>query len=357
MKLARLGGAALTALALASDDALVHHSAEGTTLARTASITIDLDLVDLALFEDGEAIDPSTVDPAWTTAGLSVDGSARFEWSDHYERTTAGRALAFTRTLEQVVVDGRAQRDDDAGPLTVAFGWDAEGGAYLRRVRSGGEVAAADERLAALMRVDADHADLLDEGPPRAGDRYEVELAPDGVAALVLPLVDGQRFARAVAPGSTDLRSTDLRSTTLGPDAEFIGLSVERLAGAFDEATLTLVHEGVRTDPDTGRDIANAKVLVDLTGRVRVRDLVPDHLTAGGTPFIGSTLELTGEGEFAWDLAGHHLHHLRLPLDVALTVSVQSGTPIGDEGAFVMSDVGSAAWEGRLELEHATRRR
>lgn len=350
MKLALLGGAALAALSLPSDDVLVLHPTEGAALARTASITIGLDLVDIAMVDGDEAVDPSTVDAAWTIAGLSVETAARFEWIDHYERTTAGRALAFTRTLDRIVVDDAAQRDDDDGSLAVAFAWDAEAGEYLRRVAGELEPSDVDATFASLLRVDVDHTDLLAGRSLEIGERYEVELAPDGVAALVLPLVDGANFARVVGEGEADLPST-----LFGTGGAFVGLVVERLAGAFEGASLTLVHQGVRTDPDTGREIALAKVLVDLTGHVDVREFVPEHLIGNLTPFIGSTLTLTGEGEFAWDVDGNHLHHLRLPLDLALTATVKKGTPWGDQGGYVMHDVGSAEWEGRLEVEQTTR--
>jgi hypothetical protein len=61
------------------------------------------------------------------------------------------------------------------------------------------------------------------------------------------------------------------------------------------------------------------------------------------------TIEMKGEGEFAWDQDGHHLHHMELPLRFELGIDGRFVIELPGLGEFEFV-AGTATWDGEMTL-------
>ncbi|MEZ5976611.1 MAG: hypothetical protein R3F34_00065 [Planctomycetota bacterium] len=317
---------------------------DGASLERTFTLELDLDLADADVTQMGEPVDPSEMFDGDTAIETKVEATI----GDAVEKAVRGRVDKLVRTYGDFLVDGEAPEDFEE--RRVEFTWDAERGEHTLRLLDVDEPDADDEEFLMTVAEDLDHRAFLPEGEVEPDATWQVELGGAGLGDLVMPFMKFEGLE-------------DLALSQAGDEDPEASEAVETVMDAVEEALAGVVLEvtylGVAEDEGSGRRVGRCKIAIDFDTSVDLGQLLTDLAARQAdrsgdespTPTIelDVTLALEGEGEFTWDLEGHHMNSMSLPLDVEIGATGRLAIEIEGLGELEFI-AGSITYGGTAEL-------
>lgn len=327
------------------------------SLARSVSVDARIELVDYALTQMGEPVEPEDLDESLDPDAMGGEGSLQATFTDAFTRTERGRALDFVRVYDEMLVDGEDMIDGgEDGLERVRFVWNADEERYDRSVPDDEEATADNEEQLAMMRGEVDHTHLLPRADVAAGDTWEVELGAEGLMAAVVPFLSWEGGQRAFYLGLESDPDTEPELVDLMTEL------VDELVDELEGTVATMTYDGLRTDDD-GASIAAMQIELDTSFELDLGDRMTEMVEAemegedaeGAAVVIELIVELSleGEGEFLWNTDGNHLHRLDLPLDLEIVIDGRFAVELPGLGELEFV-AGDATWAGALELLQTT---
>lgn len=295
-------------------DALRFHVAEGTTLARSFTSRQEVSQDEIEMLLNGQPM------PAGSFHGMTLIQESRLEVVDRFESLAGDAPRVVRRTFQKVESTGEQSTENptDVGRQedrrhgkselegkTVVFTWDAEQEAFAKHFDPEGP----EEKLLEGLVEDLDLRELLpSEASVDEGDTWKLEAATLG---------------RILVPGG-DLAIVPVDGP---PEGEGGGPEDFTPSDAFGEleGSLVATYKGTR-------EVDGARLgVIGLEFSVRSdRDLSErfERFNHGELEIdrVRAHLELEGEAELLWDLAGGHARSFTLSgklknqMDIAMTV-------------------------------------
>ena len=306
-------------------DRLAFAPAEGTTLTKTFSNTVELTLDEMSMVMNGEEQDMSMLGMEMTMTNVS-----ELEFTDTYTRMADGRPGQLERSYESLGnTTSTSQSNQMMGSTdldipssselegeTVLFTWDEEEGAYVATFP---EDADSDEALLEGLEEDTDLRGFLPSGEVAEGDTWEVDteylvhlMAPGGDLKLLPEEVDGM--------GGMGDPTSELGFSEMLGDIE--GDVYCEYKGLRDGLAVIAVEMEISSTNDLTEMIRAAMEDADMGAMGAEIDFHG----------VNVDMEIEGEGTLLWSPEAGHFTSFEFSGDMeqVMEMAMAASTPMGD---------------------------
>ena len=303
--------------------------AEGTTVTKTFTNTMNAMLDDMSMLMNGEE------QPMMPEIEMDMEVVQTVQITDEYVKMRGSRVQQLKRTFDEIDTEmtmdmiieamGQSQEESPSGSgtselegQTVVFTWDEDEEEYKVTAPEGEEV---EEDLLENLVEDMDLRVLLPDEEVGEGDSWDIPLAglvdilsPGGDLKLDMEM-DGQR-----APGPSPEMMSNFR--------EMFGDMLEGSAkGTFVEMReadgVRVAVIAIELEIDTARDMS--EFLDEMLGE----EIPPGMEFTMDRVDVEFALEATGE--LLWDLSGGHVHSMELEGDSMIAIDMEMSMDFGGQ--------------------------
>tara|TARA_R110002126_G_scaffold6119_11_gene32288 strand:- start:22 stop:1074 length:1053 start_codon:yes stop_codon:yes gene_type:complete len=296
-------------------DAITFAVAEGTTLNKEISTTLEFSLDDLMIEVGGQEIDPSMMMDGGDIGDASGSVELLLDITDEYLEMGKARPNKLKRTINSLNVEWEAGTGDSGSETTdelegkaITFTWDAEKNGYSR------ELAEEDEDVKPedleMLAEDIDMRVLLPGKDVEEGDTWEVSgLA---VASILLPGIDLEKAtARAEEEMQEDL-PVELE--------EFYG-------GLVDSMTWTCTYAGTREADGVTLQVISieSEIEQNLDFSDLLLELIESNMPGEASVDLSFVVELAGEakGELLWNGKAGHFAAMDMEIEMVMVLNAE----------------------------------
>lgn len=327
-------------------DKVSFHPESGLSLKRTFSSKQEITLDENSMTINGQ---PS---PMQMEMDMTMGMAQTLKVTDVFEEVKDGRALKLVRTFDAITSNGdfslespmipepqnkKIEAKSELEGKTVKFVWDAEKKEHVKTFAKD----EGDEKLLQGLREDMDLVGLLPEGEKAEGDTWDVEL--EALKSFLMP--GGQL---GLKPEKDEKDPSMAGMDDMGDLSQIL----DDLEGkATAEYKGTTESDGVKCGKILVKfTIKSAKDMSD-----KVREAMSKSPVGGMQPEVDHMdveLEMEGEGELLWNLAGGYAHSFEMSAKIKNTTDM--GFKISAQGKD-MDIVNNMAMSGTytLKLENA----
>jgi hypothetical protein len=294
-------------------DAINFAVAEGTTLSKEISTTLEFSLDDLMIEMGGQEIDPSMMMDGGDIGDASGSLELVMDFTDEYIEMGEARPNKLKRTINGMAFDWEVGTGDSGSESTeeiegkaVMFTWDAETSAYkMKLVEEDEDLKAEDLEM---LAEDIDMRALLPGKDVEEGDSWEV--SGMAVASILMPGIDLEKAtARAEEEMEEDL-PVELE--------EFYG-------GLVDAMTWTCTYDGTRdADGVTVQVISiESEIEQNLDFSDLILELIESNMPGEASVDISLVIEMAGEakGELLWNGKAGHFAAMDMEIEMVMVMN------------------------------------